>query len=283
MTDKNIKIMLLASLITAIVLPLSAVSAANADAELTDSERRFEQFIMLAEQQQKLQMIVDGLIDQDESSDIISNLEKRIDSLQKRMDVMQQQEIDSVSMDSEELESLTAKGYVILDEVTNPTSIHFIDKDADFFVDQSTKQIIVVVDDKPPDGILGQGTPAGNSDAQREHTIGDVSFLVDKIKQSSSVVTCDEREKDCRYGLGGIAIKQGRETSSLGFSAKQVDGDRGFVTVSHGVNYKGAIVKQYPSRDIGTVDVITKDDRTECDCAFVKVTNDDFKSNTSTF
>ncbi len=258
------KTILFASVIAAMILPFSMMDFAEAQ-EQTKSEKRFAKFLKLNEKQERLTAKLDSLIHKDAAPSKIEKIEMKIAKIQKKMDKLQQKEIQAVAIDASDMADLETRAATIMDEVRNPNSAHFLNEDATYFINQIDRSIVVTVtEDLMPDVVQRNSAQEGISGPS---PLDSIDYEIEVVKKNSHFVNCSQRQADCDYGIGGIAIKQGTATSTLGFSAVQTDGDTGFVTVAHGVNSQGATVKQYPNRSVGTVDTI---DNGKCDCAFVK-------------
>ncbi|MCE2506353.1 MAG: hypothetical protein J4F36_07785 [Nitrosopumilaceae archaeon] len=256
MTTKNFKVVMFGALIAAMILPFVMMQNAEADAQ-TASDKRFAQFLQLAEKQDTLSEKIQELEDNpDDQSDEIKRLQDKIANLQKEMDAIQQEEIDAFAITSEEFDALDEEGKAMLADVSNPDSANYVADDTlDYMIDQIDKKVVILV--------------FGPETAEQSDSPYDLQY----VKQNSHTIVCDDRVSDCDYSIGGIGIKSGSDHFSLGFSAK-VGSDRGFVTANHGVSGVGASVQQYPSRTIGYV--ADTDNSVNCDCAFVWVNNSDF-------
>lgn len=273
---KSMKTILFASVIAAMILPFSMMDFAEAQ-EQTKSEKRFAKFLKLAEKQTNLTAKLDNLVHRHEANpdnqrieDRIDRVQDKIDRVQERMDRLQQKEIDAVAISASELSTLESDAAIVMSDIRNPNSARFLNENASYFIDQIDRSIIVTVSEDMVDPYEVQRNSA-HGEIPGLSPLDTIEYKIDVIRKNSHFGSCNDREEDCNYGIGGLAIKQGSETSTLGFSAVQTDGDRGFVTVAHGVNYQGAIVKQYPDRVVGTVDVLVNGN---CDCAFVKANSE---------
>jgi len=244
--------------------------------KIQTSEERFAEFLQYAETQDEIQAMIDRLSHQENTEYLILELQYIMDWLHEEMNYLQQVEIEAVAIDPETLEALELQGEMVVNVLSDPTSDRYIvGYDVNYFVDQIERKIHVTLD-KDPDGDNAQYIQPTTVDMDVVNEINGVEFTIGVHELNSHFIKCPDREKDCRYALGGLAIKEGG-TSTLGFSAVQKDGDRGFVTTAHGVD-KGDTVKQYPTRNIGVVDLETSEAKGKCDCAFVKVTNSKFSS-----
>jgi hypothetical protein len=167
--------------------------------DLTDSERRFQEFLKLDEKQRELQTQLDEMIHQDADPIQIQHLTIRIDEMQLQMDLLQQQEIDAVAIDDAQLAVLESQGQQILAEIQNPNSRHYIDEDTAYFVDQLKKTInIVVVDNES-----GSGGASGETDTIKP-TFGNIEgipFDIEYMQTNSHQINCSQREADCRMVL----------------------------------------------------------------------------------
>lgn len=188
MTYKNAKTILFAALIVALILPFSAMGTVDAETSKTDSKIRFEKFLTLAENQQKAQQIIDRIHDIHGNEDQVKQLESKIQNLQQKMDELQQQEIDSVVISEERLQSLELQGEKIMKEIRNPQSVHFIDKESAFFVNQITGEIVVVVDSKGTDYKQSLQVKETNN---IENKVDGVPFTVGRIADVETFVVLD--------------------------------------------------------------------------------------------
>ncbi|HEY4680541.1 MAG TPA: hypothetical protein VIH04_04670 [Nitrosarchaeum sp.] len=270
MTTKYIKIALFASLIVAMILPLSGMNTVTAETQKVDSTQLFEEFLKLAKQTEIIQSQIDVLEHEDRNSYEIDVLNAKLVRIQESMGDLQQQNIEAVKISPEEMQSLENRADALLKKLTNPNSKYYIDSTSTgYFINQIERNVHFTFEDKTP-----QFTENALTSIQKTgkiYNLDNTPFTMGFVEKNSHFINCSSRVLDCTYLMGGLAIKEGTETSSYGFSAKQTDNDLGFVTVAHGVNTLGASVKQYPSRIVGTVDIITSEATGQCDCAFVKV------------
>jgi len=248
--------------------------------KIQTSEERFAEFLQYAEAQQHAQEMLDRYVHEEGEGYLAPILQDIIDWLQMDMDYLQQVEIEAVKIDPETLAALEVQGQIVVNTLSDPASDKYIEGyDASYFVDQIDRKIHVTLE-KDLNGDSALYTESASFDAAVDtnavNEIDGIEFTIGVYEQNSHFIKCPDREKDCRYAIGGLAIKEGG-TSTLGFSAVQKDGDRGFVTTAHGVN-KGDTVYQYPKRSIGIVDLETSEAKGKCDCAFVKVTNSKFST-----
>ena len=252
------------ALIAAMILPFSMMTNATAEVE-TANEDRFAKFLELAAKQDRLSEKIEMFKDDSEHDHFekIQKIEERIENIQNKMDRLQQKEYDAVTITPEELGELKKQGKAILADVSNPNSVNYVSADLlDYFIDESSKKVSILA--------FGAESPNLVDADQQAFTQNSVSpYDIQYVKQNSHTVVCNDREADCAYSIGGIGIQAGSNQFTLGFSAKQ-DGDRGFVTVAHGVGSVGSDVKQYNSRVVGEVKDF--DNASNCYCAFVKVT-----------
>jgi len=274
MIAKNIKTILFASLIVAMILPFSAMP--TADAEPTD--RKFLKFLKLAEKQTALQAKIDNLEHKESKANKIEKLEERINKIQQKMDRLQQKYIDDVIPTKKEMEKLEAQGLSVFNKLSDPNSEHFLGEVPDgFFVSPIKKSVHIIFENSLIREETFSASPQKADIPSQDLSVNGgvidgMPFTVGTIQKNSHFIKCSDRTTDCRYLMGGLAVDEGGETSTLSFFAKQKDGDVGFVMTAHGANAKGKIIDQYPTRDVGTVDKITSEAWGKCDCAFVKAT-----------
>ena len=269
MTTKTIKTGLFAILMFAMILPFSAMNFAEAEkTQNGNSDELFAEFIELANRAQTIQAKINAL-EHEGKYKKVNALEKRLASIEDKMADLQQQNIDAVKLSADELNALEEQADALLEKFTNPDSPYYVDSTSTgYFIDQINKKPHFTFEDKVPQ--FSTNTFEALEENMDAYTVDDTSFTFGFVEKNSHYINCSEREDDCNYGIGGIAIKVGSNTSTLGFSAKQ-DGDKGFVTVAHGVGNVGSAVYQYPTRDVG--DVKTKDTG-NCDCAFVETNSE---------
>lgn len=265
MITKNIKIVLFASLLVAMILPFSGMINATAQTQKVNSDELFAEFITLANKTQEIQNLIDQLEHEGEDSKIEA-LQKQLTSIQNKMDTLQQQNIDAVKMNPGQLKALEKRSDALLKKFTNPNSPFYIDSaSTGYFIDQIKQRPHFTFEDKVPQfnaNALEALEKNGNV-----YKLEKTPFTLGLVENNSHFINCSEREANCNYAIGGIAIKAGGNTSTLGFSAVQSHGHSGFVTVEHGVGGYGTIVDQYPTRDVGTVHAKSSG---VCDCAFIE-------------
>ena len=271
MTTQTIKTILFASLIAALILPLSTVDFAEADKkDLTDNEKRFQKFIKLTEKQDSITVKMEILIHDNGNPKLIEKLEKQIEKLEKQRDKLQQEEIDAVAINDKDLVALEDKAQRVLKEARDPNSKHFVSQGAVHFVNQVDRSINILVPDEKVRSNLGPELEKSTSPIkQGKHKMDEIDYNVEVIeKLAHHYIFCTNRDANCYKMLGGLGVQQDDEDSTMSFGSKQLDGDTGFVMTAHGANYEGAQIKQFPDRIVGTVDQI---DHGFCDCAFVKL------------
>ena len=134
------------ALIAAMILPFVMMQNAEADAQ-TASDKRFAQFLQLAEKQDTLSEKIQELEDNpDDQSDEIKRLQDKIANLQKEMDAIQQEEIDAFAITSEEFDALDEEGKAMLADVSNPDSANYVAADTlDYMIDQIDKKVVILV------------------------------------------------------------------------------------------------------------------------------------------
>lgn len=272
MITQTTKTILFASLMAALILPLSTVDFAEADKkDLTDNEKRFQKFIKLTEKQDNITEKMEVLIHDEGNPKLIEKLVKQIEKLQKQRDKLQQEEINAVAISDEDLAALEFKAQKVLKEAKDPNSKHFVNQRAVHFVNQVDRSINILVTDEKVKSKIGPQLEKSTSPIKEgKHKMDDIDYNVEVIKKNSHYIFCVHRDANCYKMLGGLGVRQGEDDSTMAFGAIQLDGDIGFVMTAHGANYLGAEIKQFPDRVVGTVDQI---DEGFCDCAFVKRDN----------
>jgi len=269
MTTKTIKTILFASLIAAMILPFSGMMNATAQPQKVDSDALFSEFVKLADETHKIQELINHLEHEEDSKKQVDVLKTKLALIESKMADLQQQNIDAVKLNDGELNALQKRADALQKQFTNPNSPFYIDSTSTgYFIDEIKKRPHFTFEDKVPQ-FSANALEALEKDGT-VYKLDNSPFTIGLVEKNSHFINCSEREDDCDYGIGGIAIKYGSHTSTLGFSAK-VNGDKGFVTVAHGVGNVGSAVYQYPSRDVG--DVADKDNG-NCDCAFVETNSE---------
>lgn len=274
MTSQTIKTILFASLMAALILPLSTVDFAEADKkDLTDNEKRFQKFIKLTEKQNSVIEKMEILIHEDGNPKLIEKLEKQIEKLEKQRDKLQQEEINAVAISDEDLAALEYKAQRVLKEARDPNSKHFVNEGAVHFVNKVDRSIyIVVLDEKVRSKIGPQLEKSTSPIKEGKYKMDDIDYNVEVIvKKSHPYVFCSNRDTNCSSMLGGLGVHHIGEDSTLTFATKTQDGKVGFVMSGHGAHYENAQIKQFPDRIVGTVQQI---DLGFCDCAFVEKASD---------
>ena len=277
MTTHNIKVVLFASLIVAMVLPFSMmdnVAASEKDLMTLENQNEihFEKFLKMAKEQQKTEQKLE-YAKHSHDTKLVAELQNKIDNMQERMNSIQKEYIDFVSITDEEKQELEEQGLKIFNKLSDPKSNLYLGVAPDgYFVSPISKNTHLIFE-----GTLGTSITVNSAlgKIQSNDNKGEfegMSYTIGDIKKASHSINCQSRTTDCNYLMGGLAVKQGSETSTLSFWAKQNDGDVGFVMTAHGANGQGNTIDQYPTRDVGTVDTITGEAWGDCDCAFVDAT-----------
>jgi len=264
MTYKNAKIVLFAGLIAAMILPFSGMTIAEAESQ--KEKTLFEKFMTLAHKQKEIQT---KLITAEHSGDEfnIDKLQKSIDTIQKKMDVLQYKYYDSIAMSDSEIRVLEENGLKVFNELSNPDSSLYLGVSPDgYFVSQISKKTHLIFEESISNTFSAVAKLQSNDN---KGEFNGMAYSVGFPQKTSHFISCSDREDDCNYLMGGLAVEEGGETSTMSFWAKHDNGDIGFVMTAHGANAQGNTIDQYPTRDVGVVDVITSESWGECDCAFV--------------
>ena len=151
MTTKYIKIALFASLIVAMILPLSGMNTVTAETQKVDSTQLFEEFLKLAKQTEIIQSQIDVLEHEDRNSYEIDVLNAKLVRIQESMNDLQQQNIEAVKISPEEMQSLENRADALLKKLTNPNSKYYIDSTSTgYFINQIERNVHFTFEDKTP-------------------------------------------------------------------------------------------------------------------------------------
>lgn len=272
MTSKTTKTILFASLLVAMILPFSSMNLATAETQ-NDTSNHFEKFLKLADKQQTIHEKL-KIAEHSDNTKLVNQLQNRIDVIQESMDALQQEYIESIALTEEEKQELDAQGLRVFNELSDPESSLYVGVAPNsYFVSQISKSTHLIFEG--PELSTMSTSSAALMELQSNNDKGEFdgsSYSVGNIEKTSHFITCSDRHADCNYLMGGLAVAEGSEVSTMAFWAKHDNGDIGFVMTAHGANALGKTIDQFPTRDVGVVDVITSEAWGECDCAFVDAT-----------
>lgn len=113
-----------ASLLVAMILPFSSMNLATAETQ-NDTSNHFEKFLKLADKQQTIQDRLQNA-EHENDTELVNQLQNRIDSIQERMDTLQQEYIDSVAITDVEKQELDEQGLKIFNELSDPESSLYV-------------------------------------------------------------------------------------------------------------------------------------------------------------
>lgn len=278
MTTKTIKTILFASLIAAMILPISGMNFADAKKvpDMTDYESMYEEiFKQVQDKKKSIESDKKELKDNTELSKIQSELiEKKIadtiseiTKLNERAAEIQRLNIESYKLDPETQQIFDNAEKTIRDNYLNKNGVY------DLFTHSKYRKVVVFVD--PND--FANSNYSGGIDAfiaEIKNSVNvDVEVNVAKIILTTHATSCPSVTSPCQPAKGGVQISHANTSgsgSTLGFKAYHPTWGYGFIIAGHEAVATGtSIVQPKNGGTIGTVKVMGSG---TCDCAFVQST-----------
>lgn len=304
MTLKNNKTTIVVALFVATLVLASYSSLSNANAQTPiqngsasskyDSKYYLSQYNAIHTQVLQLRNDVSTLENQmhtisTQSGSAVTNqmtqIQQQIDSKNSQINTLSDQ-LDQIQAKSQALfvvdpqtkTKLYSAEKLLIDRYMNQRSASYIGPNAVgiLFADLENKTIVVVLD---PDQTIKKVNGAQvitNIVNDMKKITGDIPIDVQYGK--TETISCSSRTSNCNPVIGGISISQTGQSSSqsstLGYYAKDLSSNPGFVIAGHAAGFNGQTIVQAggTSNSVGTVTAYcyTTLGPYACDFAFVK-------------